>query len=90
MNLQRQRRCPRDELAAECELPPRGEGANKIQHKQTRSAGTSQPAGQPAGRAGSRASIWYNEEAFVAQCRNVQQQSPQICTFIQLGLLPAG
>lgn len=94
MNLQRQRRCPRDELAAECELPPRGKGANKTQHNTNKPAQlvrASQPASRSASRPGWQQSlIWYNEEAFVAQCRNVQQQSPQICTFIQLGLLPAG
>lgn len=36
--------CPGVELAAECELSPRGEGANKTQHKQT----PSQPAGLAA------------------------------------------
>lgn len=53
MNLQRQRRCPRDELAAECELPPRGEGANKTQHNTNKPAQlvrASQPASRSAGR----------------------------------------
>lgn len=51
MNLQRQGLCPGVELAAECELSPRGEGANKTQHN------TNKPPGwcEPAGCAGSRA-----------------------------------
>lgn len=55
MNLQRQGRCPGVELAAECELSPRGEGANKTQHNTNKPLGWCEPASQPAGWAGSRA-----------------------------------
>lgn len=48
--------CPGDELAAECELSPRGEGANKTQHNTNRPLSQCEPTsrhGQPSGRAGS-------------------------------------
>lgn len=51
MNLRRQGRCPGGELAAECELSPGGEGANKTQHNTNKPLGLCEPASQPAGLA---------------------------------------
>lgn len=54
MNPQGRGCCPGVEPAAECELSPRGEGANKTQHNTNRPLGwyepADQPTGQPAGR----------------------------------------
>lgn len=52
MNFQRQGWCPIVELAAECELSPRGEGANKTQHNTNKPPGQCEPASQPASRLG--------------------------------------
>lgn len=52
MNFQGQGRCPIVELAAECELSPRGEGANKTQHNTNKPPGRCEPASQPASRLG--------------------------------------
>lgn len=38
--------CPGDELATECELSPRGEGANKTQHNTNEPLGLCEPTGQ--------------------------------------------
>lgn len=59
MNLQGWGRCPGVELAAECELSPRGEGANKTQHNTNRPLGRCEPTSQSASRLGwQRSPLW--------------------------------
>ena len=83
MNLQRQGCCPAVELAAECELSPRGEGANKTQHNTNKPLSWCEPGSHPAGWAGS-GTISGNQLGQWGGIHAPSQQSPIICTSYQI------
>lgn len=94
MNFQRQGRCPGVELAAECELSPRGEGANKTQHNTNKPLSCCEPASQPVSRVLTAESSMEtrrdNEEAFMPWSRNLtnNMQPTSIRVQLQRSLVP--